>query len=149
MPEKRYTQPGSIFERRLLAVIRDAIDTGEVDGWQLLQHAGRMYEGLCIPGVNTMPDDPIMLEDHMTEAAAMWAQISSVQRQAEEGGDRNLPGHHDYAEAVVLTIAATASLLQAKGIQDEAYRQFCEKVGITPEEFLKHYFVLNPNQMDF
>jgi hypothetical protein len=114
--------------------IRSNIEESSTTGWTLMQQVGRLYDKLCIPGADTMPDDPIMASPEMDVPSAMWAQISSVQGQAEQGGT-----HHDYADAIAVTLVATASVLSDLPVDDNNVREFMRLTDLTPQQFLEIY----------
>lgn len=114
---------------------RQLIGGNDARGWTLMNEAAGLFELLCISGENTMPDDEIMRQGELGDAAAMWAYIISVQGQAEAGGAY----HHDYADAVAVTLLATARALEDKPDSDENVLRFTTLFNVSPKEFIERF----------
>lgn len=121
---------------KLEDIAQNFIGDNHLLGWKLMQEAAIFYEELCIPGKNTMPDDEIMQSKELDAAAALWAQINSVQGQAE----KRTAGHHDFADAVAVTLVATAKVLQNKSPDDEFVQRFTESTGYSPSDFIEKFW---------
>ncbi len=122
--------------KRLDDIFRNLIGDDHSLGWRLMQEAGILFEELCIPGENTMPDDEIMKSKDLDDAAAMWAFINSVQGQAEKEDI----GHHDYGAAVALTLVATAKVLESKPPGNKLVQRFSESTGYSPGDFIEKFW---------
>ncbi len=121
---------------KLEDICQNFIGDNSLLGWKLMQEAAIFYEKLCIPGINTMPDDEIMQSKELDAAAAMWAHINSVQGQAEKG----TVGYHDFADAVAVTLVATAKVLEGKSPNDESVQRFTESTGYSPSDFIEKFW---------
>ncbi len=121
---------------KLEDIAQNFIGDNHLLGWKLMQETAIFYEELCIPGRNTMPDDEIMKSKELDAAAALWAQINSVQGQAEKG----TAGHHDLADAVAVTLVATAHVLKKKSPKDEFFQRFTESTGYSPGDFIEKFW---------
>ncbi len=114
--------------------IRKKIGNNNALGWMIMQDVGLLFEKLCIPGEDTMPDDTVMLSPELDTVAAMWAQINSVQGQAEKGKT-----HHDYADAIAVTLIATADVLLDTPEDDDNVKEFKRLTELSPQEFLEKF----------
>lgn len=112
--------------------IRNKIGRNRALGWILMQDVGRLFDKLCVPGDDTIPDDPIMRSPEMDTVAAMWGQINSVQGQAESSEKT----HHDYADAIAVTLIATANVLSYFPDNDDNVMEFKRLTKLSPTEFL-------------
>ncbi len=104
-------------------------------GWLMTQRAGRIFEQLCIPGKNTMPDSPEMDRSELYETAAMWALFNNVSGQAEDGGQY----HHDYATAISVALVATAKILKDQPLGSDNVIEFEKMTGIAPKQFMEEF----------
>jgi hypothetical protein len=126
------------MKQEFVVSIRAALHRYQLSGWQSKQQAGLVFEELCVPGGDTFPDDPIMEHPDNDNVAAMWAFIISAQGQAESGSGGE-GYHHDYAEAIAVTLVATAHVLAGLPLEDSRVVRFQSISGMTPQEFLDRY----------
>ena len=79
-------------------------------------------------------EEPIGDEIGDDDLLAMAGQIGSASGQADEYS--GILSHHDYPQAIVLTLAATAHLLKQLPETDQRLGRFKGITGCTPQEFL-------------
>ena len=103
-------------------------------GWVLMDKSAGFFEDHMVPGKNTMPDSPRLGSHRHDDTVGLWSQVISVQGQAESGTT-----HHDYADAIVVTLLATAAGLENKNPNHSKVISFTRKTGMTPKEFLDKY----------
>ena len=111
--------------------IRDKLAQNAGFEWEMMQKAGRLFEKLCVPE-NAMPDDEVMHGDEMTTTSAMWAYIRSTMGQAE-----SQTTHHDYADAIAVSLIATANVLTDYPPEHASVKEFESLAHLTPQQFLE------------
>lgn len=99
-----------------------------------MDRSAGFFEEHMVPGKNTMPDSRRLRTAGHDDTVGLWAQVISIQGQAESGTT-----HHDYADAIVTTLLATAAGLETKSPKHPKVRSFIKKTGMTPKDFLDKY----------
>ena len=110
--------------------IRDLLAQSQRSDWEIMQKALRLFEELCVPR-DAMPDDEIMQTPKMENVSAMWAYVRSSAGQAETETT-----HHDYADAIAMSLIAAANVLTDYRPENEKVLVFKSLTHLTPQEFL-------------